>query len=204
MANADFIIEAMTEDIALKRDFYTLLAEVVPKDVVLASNTSVIAIDLIASWVTGPERVLGMHFMNPVPMKPVVEVIRGRRTAEATIARSLALLDGMGKSGIVVNDSPGFVSNRILMPMINDAIGSSMKVLPSRLKSTLFLLNAWGIPWVRWQLQTSSDLTLFSDLCGRWGGSWPKTSIVLVRCWRRWLPQASSAERRGADFSFTA
>ena len=87
-----------------------------------AANTSAIPITRIASLTRRPARVIGMHFMNPVPLKPVVEVIRGYYTADETVALAQGLLAGMGKEGVVVNDSPGFVSNRVLMLTINEAI----------------------------------------------------------------------------------
>ncbi|MFI9402350.1 3-hydroxyacyl-CoA dehydrogenase family protein [Nocardia sp. NPDC052316] len=119
---AEFVIENITENWALKAEIYPRLDEICPPETVFAANTSCIPITKIAGATNRPDRVLGMHFMNPVPMKSTVEVIRGWHTSEATIATAMELLDGMAKRGIVVNDMPGFVSNRVLMLMVNEAI----------------------------------------------------------------------------------
>ncbi|WP_338758258.1 3-hydroxyacyl-CoA dehydrogenase NAD-binding domain-containing protein [Nocardia vulneris] len=119
---AEFIIENITENWALKSEIYPRLDRICPPETVFAANTSCIPITKIAAATTRPDRVLGMHFMNPVPMKSTVEVIRGWHTSESTIATAQDLLAGLGKRGIVVNDMPGFVSNRVLMLMVNEAI----------------------------------------------------------------------------------
>ncbi|MEU0869384.1 3-hydroxyacyl-CoA dehydrogenase family protein [Nocardia brasiliensis] len=119
---AEFVIENITENWALKSEIYPQLDRICPPETVFAANTSCIPITKIAAATTRPDRVLGMHFMNPVPMKSTVEVIRGWHTSESTIATAQDLLDGLGKRGIVVNDMPGFVSNRVLMLMVNEAI----------------------------------------------------------------------------------
>ncbi|WP_280404279.1 3-hydroxyacyl-CoA dehydrogenase family protein [Nocardia brasiliensis] len=119
---AEFVIENITENWTLKSEIYPQLDRICPPETVFAANTSCIPITKIAAATTRPDRVLGMHFMNPVPMKSTVEVIRGWHTSESTIATAQDLLDGLGKRGIVVNDMPGFVSNRVLMLMVNEAI----------------------------------------------------------------------------------
>ncbi|ASF07785.1 3-hydroxybutyryl-CoA dehydrogenase [Nocardia brasiliensis NBRC 14402] len=119
---AEFVIENITENWALKSEIYPRLDQICPPETVFAANTSCIPITKIAGATTRPDRVLGMHFMNPVPMKSTVEVIRGWHTSESTIATAQDLLDGLGKRGIVVHDMPGFVSNRVLMLMVNEAI----------------------------------------------------------------------------------
>jgi 3-hydroxybutyryl-CoA dehydrogenase len=121
LANADFVIENVTEKWEIKQRVYEEIDPICPPRCVFAANTSAIPITRIAATMKQPERVLGMHFMNPAPMKPVVEVIRGYHTAEETIQTALNLLTQMGKEGVVVNDSPGFVSNRVLMLTINEA-----------------------------------------------------------------------------------
>ncbi len=121
LADADFVIENVTEKWEIKQRVYEEIDPICPPRCVFAANTSAIPITRIAATMKQPERVLGMHFMNPVPMKPVVEVIRGYHTAEETIQTALNLLTQMGKEGVVVNDSPGFVSNRVLMLTINEA-----------------------------------------------------------------------------------
>jgi 3-hydroxybutyryl-CoA dehydrogenase len=121
LRRADFVIENVTEDEATKRPVYRRLDEVCAAECVFAANTSVIPITAIGASTHRPDRVLGMHFMNPVPLKPMVEVIRGYHTSDATVDRALDLLGRMGKEGIVVSDSPGFVTNRVLMLTINEA-----------------------------------------------------------------------------------
>jgi 3-hydroxybutyryl-CoA dehydrogenase len=119
--DVDFVIENVTERWAVKAPIYAALDRLCAQDCVLAANTSAIAIRRFGEVVSHPGRVLGMHFMNPVPAKDTVEVIRGPWTTEATLGSALALLERIGKSGVVVNDSPGFVSNRVLMLTINEA-----------------------------------------------------------------------------------
>ncbi|MFD6157004.1 3-hydroxyacyl-CoA dehydrogenase family protein [Nocardia sp. NPDC060256] len=119
---AEFVIENITENWALKAEIYPELDRICAPDTVFAANTSCIPITKIAGVTNRPDRVIGMHFMNPVPMKSTVEVIRGWHTSETTIAIALQLLADLDKRGIVVNDMPGFVSNRVLMLMVNEAI----------------------------------------------------------------------------------
>ncbi|MFI7000146.1 3-hydroxyacyl-CoA dehydrogenase family protein [Nocardia sp. NPDC050175] len=119
---AEFVIENITENWALKAEIYPELDRICAPDTVFAANTSCIPITKIAGVTNRPDRVIGMHFMNPVPMKSTVEVIRGWHTSETTIAIALQLLADLDKRGIIVNDMPGFVSNRVLMLMVNEAI----------------------------------------------------------------------------------
>jgi 3-hydroxybutyryl-CoA dehydrogenase len=122
LQDADFVVENVTEKWEIKKGVYAQLDEVCAERCVFAANTSAIPITRIASATNRADRVIGMHFMNPVPMKPAVEVIRGHHTSEQTISTAQQLLEQMGKEGIIVNDSPGFVSNRVLMLTINEAI----------------------------------------------------------------------------------
>lgn len=122
LANADFVIENVVEKWPVKEKVYGQLDAICPADCVFAANTSAISITRLGSVTGRPDRVLGMHFMNPVPLKPMVEVIRGHHTSEATLERAKALLTMMGKDCIVVADMPGFVSNRVLMLTLNEAI----------------------------------------------------------------------------------
>ncbi|HVU65963.1 MAG TPA: 3-hydroxyacyl-CoA dehydrogenase NAD-binding domain-containing protein [Ktedonobacteraceae bacterium] len=121
-AEADFVIENVTEKWEIKREVHTQLDAVCPAHCVFAVNTSAISITRVAGVTQRPAQVLGMHFMNPVPMKKTVEVIRGYHTSQETLDTALALLASMDKEGIVVNDMPGFVSNRVLMLTVNEAI----------------------------------------------------------------------------------
>jgi 3-hydroxybutyryl-CoA dehydrogenase len=122
LAGAGLVVENVVESWPVKEEVYRLLDGVCPDECVFAANTSALSITRIASATGRPDRVLGMHFMNPVPLKPVVEVIRGHHTSEETLRKALELLREIGKEGIVVQDMPGFVSNRVLMLTINEAI----------------------------------------------------------------------------------
>ncbi|HWS55374.1 MAG TPA: 3-hydroxyacyl-CoA dehydrogenase NAD-binding domain-containing protein [Pyrinomonadaceae bacterium] len=119
---AEFVVENATEKWEVKREVYARLEEVCAPACVFAANTSAIPITRIASATRRAPQVVGMHFMNPVPLKPVVEVIRGYHTSPETLEAARALLAAMGKEAVVVNDSPGFVSNRVLMLTVNEAV----------------------------------------------------------------------------------
>ncbi|MDQ3650609.1 MAG: 3-hydroxybutyryl-CoA dehydrogenase [Acidobacteriota bacterium] len=122
LAPANFIIEAVTENLAIKTEVFRALDEVASPAAILASNTSSISITKLGAATRRPHQVIGMHFMNPVPVMKLVEVIRGLATSDETYERTRALTEQMGKVALECNDSAGFVSNRILMPMINEAI----------------------------------------------------------------------------------
>jgi len=122
IAKADFVIEAATENLELKLKIFTEMDKLAKPGVILASNTSSISLTKIASATKRPEKVIGMHFFNPVAMMKLVEVVRGKQTSDETMETVVWLAEKMGKTPVVVNDSPGFVSNRILCPMINEAI----------------------------------------------------------------------------------
>ena len=119
---AAFVIEAITENLTVKQEVFRELDNVVGPGGILASNTSSISITKLGAATRRPEKVIGMHFMNPVPVMKLVEVIRGIATSDETYERTRALTERMGKTALECNDSPGFVSNRVLMPMINEAI----------------------------------------------------------------------------------
>ena len=122
MAEADFVVEAATENESLKLDLFKNLDQICRKDVILSSNTSSISITKIASATQRPSQVIGMHFMNPVPVMQLVEIIKGLQTSPETFNTVKSLAEKMGKTPVEANDFPGFISNRILMPMINEAI----------------------------------------------------------------------------------
>ena len=122
MKDADFVVEAATENESLKLGIFKDLDGICGKDVILASNTSSISITRIAAATGRPQKVIGMHFMNPVPMMVLVEVIRGLETSDETYQVVEDLAKKLGKTPVPANDFPGFISNRILMPMINEAI----------------------------------------------------------------------------------
>ncbi|MBV8517278.1 MAG: 3-hydroxybutyryl-CoA dehydrogenase [Acidobacteria bacterium] len=122
VADADIVIEAIIEQLDAKTQLFARLDEVTKPECILASNTSSISITKIAAATKRPEQVIGMHFMNPVPVMTLVEVIRGIATSDDTYMKVEDLSKRMGKTPIEVNDYPGFISNRVLMPMINEAI----------------------------------------------------------------------------------
>jgi len=122
MADADFVVEAATENESLKLNIFKELDQACRKEAILSSNTSSISITKIASATQRPSQVIGMHFMNPVPVMQLVEIIRGLQTSQETFDTVKSLSEKMGKTPVEANDFPGFISNRILMPMINEAI----------------------------------------------------------------------------------
>ncbi|MGA2503252.1 MAG: 3-hydroxybutyryl-CoA dehydrogenase [Anaerolineales bacterium] len=121
-SSCDLIVEAVNENESLKFDIFRLLDETVKKDAILASNTSSISITRIAAVTNRPDKVIGMHFMNPVPVMQLVEVIRGLATSDETFQAIASLVEKLGKVMAVSQDYPGFIVNRVLMPMINEAI----------------------------------------------------------------------------------
>jgi 3-hydroxybutyryl-CoA dehydrogenase len=121
IAAADFLVEAVPEKIEIKRAVLADADRLLRDDVIVASNTSSISITTLAAFTRRPERVVGLHFMNPVPMMALVEVIRALQTSDATFQTTMRLAGNLGKKPVAVNDAPGFVSNRVLMPLINEA-----------------------------------------------------------------------------------
>ncbi len=122
VVGCDLVVEAATENLDLKLKIFKQLSDLCPNNIILATNTSSISITQIAATVTHPERVIGMHFMNPVPIMKLVEIIRGYNTSNLVTKTIMELSTKLGKTPVEVNDYPGFVANRILMPMINEAI----------------------------------------------------------------------------------
>ena len=131
LSGASLIVEAATENLELKLRILKQIDALAAPDALLASNTSSISITQLAAVVSRPERFLGMHFFNPVPMMALVELIRGLQTSDATVAATRAFAERLGKTPIVVRNSPGFVVNRILCPMINEAIFALQEGLAS-------------------------------------------------------------------------
>lgn len=127
VAEAQLVVEAVPEKLELKEEIFTTLDKEAPADAILATNTSSISITEIAAFTQRPEKVIGMHFMNPVPMMKLVEVIRGLVTDDATTQAVMDLSKELGKTPVEVNDFPGFVSNRVLLPMINEAVFALME-----------------------------------------------------------------------------
>ena len=120
--DVELVVEAATEQAETKFKIFRELDRLAPPAALLASNTSSISITTIAAHTRRPGQVIGMHFMNPVPVMQLVEVVRGMETADATVGKVVEVVEALHKTPVVVNDSPGFVSNRVLMPMINEAV----------------------------------------------------------------------------------
>jgi len=131
-ADADLAVEAVFESFAVKKQIFTQLDEVCVDETILASNTSSISITKIAACTGRPGKVIGMHFMNPVPVMKLVEVIRGQATEDAVLEEILTVARNLGKVPVAVQDYPGFISNRVLMPMINEAVFCLMEGVADR------------------------------------------------------------------------
>lgn len=127
LKECDFVVEAATERFEVKRAIFAELDAILPVGVILASNTSSISITKLAAQTGRPEQVIGMHFFNPVPVMKLVEVIRGLQTSQQTYDTVKALAEKLGKTPVEVNDAPGFVSNRVLMPLLNEAMYAVME-----------------------------------------------------------------------------
>ena len=125
--DTDYIVEAIVEDVGAKRALFARLDEITPPDAILSSNTSSISITVLGAATKRPGLVLGMHFMNPVPLMTLVELIRGQATTDEAMDQARALVTRLGKTGVEAADYPGFIANRILMPMINEAAFAVME-----------------------------------------------------------------------------
>jgi 3-hydroxybutyryl-CoA dehydrogenase len=132
VSSADFVVEAISEDLTLKTRLFETLDGACRPDVILASNTSSLSITRIGAATRRPDRVIGMHFMNPVPLMELVEIVAGQGTSAATIETTRALAKTFGKTPVLAQDFPGFISNRVLMPMINEAIFALYEGVGSR------------------------------------------------------------------------
>ncbi len=126
-ADAEFAVEAVVENVAVKRKIFSQLDELMDPEVILASNTSSISLTELGSTTNRPDKVIGMHFMNPVPLMKLVEVIRGLDTSEETTEATVTLAEELGKTPVEAEDYPGFISNRILCPMLNEAAYALME-----------------------------------------------------------------------------
>jgi 3-hydroxybutyryl-CoA dehydrogenase len=132
LADVDFVVEAIIEDAPAKRDLFGQLDALTRPDVILSSNTSSISITVLGAATKRPDKVLGMHFMNPVPLMTLVELIRGQATSDTSMAAASDLCTKLGKTALEAADYPGFIANRILMPMINEAIYALMEGVGTR------------------------------------------------------------------------
>ena len=127
LADADYVVEAIVEDVSVKRELFGRLDSITREDVILSSNTSSISITVLGAATKRPDKVLGMHFMNPVPLMTLVELIRGQATSPESMATASELCARLGKTALEAADYPGFIANRILMPMINEAMFAVME-----------------------------------------------------------------------------
>jgi 3-hydroxybutyryl-CoA dehydrogenase len=132
VSEADLVVEAVFENEEVKKDLFRRIDAAAPPHAVLASNTSSISITRIATVTSRPQQVIGMHFMNPVPLMKLVEIIRGERTSQETLENTVAWSEGLGKVVGIAEDYPGFIANRILMPMINEAAFALMEGVGTR------------------------------------------------------------------------
>jgi 3-hydroxybutyryl-CoA dehydrogenase len=202
-SEAALVIEAASEDPALKFRLFAALDEVVGPQTILATNTSSISITEIAGRTRRPQRVIGMHFMNPVPMMALVEVIRGLATSDATTATVTALAKQVGKTPVEVNDYPGFVANRILMPMINEAAYCVMEGVAAPEAIDTVMKLGMNHPLVRWHSLISSDWTpawRSSTCCSK--DSVTRSTGPVRSCGNTWR-RVGSAGRAGAGFTRT-
>jgi 3-hydroxybutyryl-CoA dehydrogenase len=132
LSDADYVVEAVVEDLAVKRELFGRLDSITRPAVILSSNTSSISITVLGAATKRPDRVLGMHFMNPVPLMTLVELIRGQATSPESMAVAAGLCTRLGKTALEAADYPGFIANRILMPMINEAVYALMEGVGTR------------------------------------------------------------------------
>ncbi len=123
LADVDLVVEVVAEDMAIKEEIFKTLDKICKPEAILATNTSSLSITQVASYTTRPEKVIGMHFFNPVPMMKLVEVIKGQLTSEEVHQTIIEIAKQIGKTPVSVNEAPGFVVNRILIPMVNEGIG---------------------------------------------------------------------------------
>jgi 3-hydroxybutyryl-CoA dehydrogenase len=122
LADCDLVIEAIVEELEPKRELFTALDRIVAEDTVLATNTSALSVTEIAAATERPERVVGMHFFNPAPVLPLVEIVRGEQSGDAAVEAAYTWAEGAGKQPVRCNDTPGFIVNRILIPLLNDCV----------------------------------------------------------------------------------
>jgi 3-hydroxybutyryl-CoA dehydrogenase len=144
-ADCDLVIEAIVEELEPKRQLFADLDGICRPDAVLATNTSALSVTEIAAATTKPERVVGMHFFNPAPLMPLVEVVRAELSSDAAVATALAVVEGLGKVAVPCHDTPGFVVNRILIPLLNDCVRTldEARVTPEALDAAMTNGAGW-------------------------------------------------------------
>lgn len=132
LSEASIVVEAINEDKELKRDIFGQLDDLVEEESMLASNTSSVSITALAGATSRPDQVVGIHFMNPAPIMPLVEIVQGELTSAATMERASQVVESLGKTSVIAADRPGFIVNRLLAPMINEAAFALMEAVGSR------------------------------------------------------------------------
>jgi 3-hydroxybutyryl-CoA dehydrogenase len=145
LAHCDVVIEAAFEDLAVKHELFRALEAVVPDDAILATNTSALSVTEIASVLERPERAVGMHFFNPAPLMPLVEVVRAELSSDDALATAVAVVERLGKVAVPCHDTPGFVVNRILIPLLNDCVRTldEARVTPEALDAAMTNGAGW-------------------------------------------------------------
>ena len=202
LASADYVVEAIVEDVDAKRSLFARLDQIVKPEVVLASNTSSISLTLIGAATKRPDKVLGMHFMNPVPLMTLVELIRGQATSDESMAAATELTKALGKVPVEAADYPGFIANRILMPMINEAFFALMEGVGTREAIDAVMKLGMNHPMGPLTSRTSSGSTSASrfSTCCTTALAIPNTGHVRY-CAATWRPVSSAAKRAAASTS---
>jgi 3-hydroxybutyryl-CoA dehydrogenase len=203
IANADIVIEAIIEKFDAKQALFQKLDGLAPKQCILASNTSSISITRIAASTKRPDKIIGMHFFNPVPVMSLVEVIRGMATSDDTYQRVEDLAKRMGKTPIEVNDYPGFVSNRVLMPMINEAIFALYEGVATAEAIDGVMKLGMNHPMGPLQLADFIGLDVASRFCACWKKDSAIRNTGRARCSSKWSMPAGSGRKPHAGFTRT-
>lgn len=201
LADVEFVVENVVEKLAIKTEIYPRLDAICPPECIFAANTSAISITKLGGFTKRPDKVLGMHFMNPVPMKSMVEVIRGHHTSDETLVRGKAFLAQLGKEAVVVNDMPGFVSNRVLMLTVNEAVWLVQDQVASAADVDKIFAPASATRWGRWRREISSA---WIRSCTPWTNSMRLTAIPnsgVVRCFRKWWTPACMGGNQARGFT---
>ena len=192
------MIEAIVEELEPKRELFAELERVCRPDAVLATNTSALSVTEIAGAISTPERVVGMHFFNPAPLMPLVEIVRAERTSDEAFDTAYALGERLGKHPIRCHDTPGFVVNRILIPLLNDCVRvlDEARVTPADLDAGM--KHGAAGRWARASSSTSSGSTYTCTRARRSGRSSASRGWRRRRASSRWRTPASSAARAAA------
>ena len=203
-AKADVVIEAAVEDLDVKRSIFSKLDGIVSPGCILATNTSSLSVTAVASAVGRPDKVVGLHFFNPVPRMALVEIIRGAATSDETYEAARTLSERLGKTAVTVNESPGFVVNRILIPMINEAVFMLQEGVASAEDIDTAMKLGANHPWARWLWPTSSASTCASPSWSCSATRWARASTAPPPCSARWSARAGWGARAAKGSSATS